>query len=79
MRCMMYLPLPPTIACLLAVPWNLLVLSDNGDLGRTWALVVKHMSQELLCQSPCQLDTNDSLTQSEDLTVVGQDQSLYRE
>jgi hypothetical protein len=62
-----------TSSALLAIPWDLLVLSNNGDLGRTWTLVIKHVSQKLLCQSPCQLDTNDSLTQSEDLTIIGQD------
>jgi hypothetical protein len=67
------------LLALLAVPWNLLVLSDDGDLGRTWATLVKHMSQELLCQPPRQLDTDDSLTEGQDLAVVGENQSLDRE
>jgi hypothetical protein len=46
---------------LLAISRDLLVLANSRDLGRGRTALVKHMSQELLCQSPSQFDTDDPL------------------
>ena len=47
---------------LLAIPWDLLILANNSYLGRTRAALVKHVSQELLDQSPSQFHANNPLS-----------------
>lgn len=54
----------------------LLVVADALDLGGGGALWVKDEAEPLLCELAGELDADDSLTEAEDLAVVGQNRAL---
>ncbi len=57
---------------------NAFVRADGLDLVCAGTGGVELVSEPLLCQLPCQLETDNALTHAQDLGVVAQDGTLDR-
>lgn len=57
----------------------LFVVANALHLGSRATLLVKDVTQPLLCELPSELNTDDSLSEAQDLAVVGQDGTLNGE